>query len=108
MAAERRRRNSHHRRGEDAVIENLVQMYQSGAITADHLVVECLHRVDPQHPEQVLGILSAAVLERMLQYVREYRPGSMRTNYGQQPAADQVAAAKGWIESKAEELRLCV
>jgi hypothetical protein len=90
------------------MIENLIQMYQKGAITADHLVVECLHRVDPQYPEHILGKLPAAVLERMLQYVREYRPGSMRTNYGPQPAAHQVAAAKGWIESKAEELRLCV
>ena len=96
------------RSGDDAVIENLVRMYQTGAMTADHLVVESLHKVDPQHPEQVLGKLPAAVLERMLQYVREYRPGSMRTNYGPQPAADQVAAAKDWIESKAEELRLCV
>ena len=44
----------------------------------------------------------------MLKYVREYRPGSMRANYGIQPALDQVQAAKTWIESKAEQLRLCV
>ena len=29
------------------MIEKLVEMYQSGALTVDHLVVECLHRVDP-------------------------------------------------------------
>jgi hypothetical protein len=90
------------------MIENLVAMYEKGAITADHLVVECLHMVDPGHPEIVLGVLPSAVLERMLKYVREYRPGNMRTNYGPQPAPDQVAAAKSWIESKADELRLCV
>ena len=79
-----------------------------GAITADHLVVECLHMLDPRHPETVLGVLPSAVLERMLKYVREYQPESMRTNYGPQPALDQVTAARIWIESKAQERRLCL
>jgi hypothetical protein len=90
------------------MIQKLVQMYSKGAITADHLVVECLHMLDPRHPEQVLAALPSAVLERMLTYAREYQPGAMRTNYGSQPAADQVEAAKNWIESRAQELRLCV
>jgi hypothetical protein len=90
------------------MIQKLVEMYQRGAITADHLVVECLHRVDPQHPELVLGALPCPVLERMLKYVREYRPGNMRTNYGGLPTEDQVKAAKSWIESRAETLKLCV
>ncbi|HEY1381773.1 MAG TPA: hypothetical protein VGF55_33550 [Gemmataceae bacterium] len=90
------------------MIKNLVQMYENGAITADHLAVECLHRVDPARPKCVLGALPSAVLGRMLKYVREYRPGAMRTNYGPQPAADQVEAAKGWIEANAEGLRLRV
>lgn len=90
------------------MIEKLVEMYQRGAITADHLVVECLHMVDPRHPELVLGVLPSAVLERMFKYVREYRPEGMRTNYGLPAAEDQVKAAKSWIESRAEALRLCV
>jgi hypothetical protein len=90
------------------MIAKLVEMYQKGAITADHLVVECLHRLDATHPELVLGKLPSAVLERILQHARAYRPEDMRTNYGLQPTVDQVEAAKHWIESKAEELRLCV
>jgi hypothetical protein len=90
------------------MIDKLVEMYQNGAITADHLVVESLQLVDPQHPELVLGVLPAAVLERMFNYVREYRPGAMRTNYGLPPGEDQVKAAKSWIEARAKELKLCV
>ena len=90
------------------MIEKLVEMYKKGAITADHLVVESVHMLDPHHPELVLGALPSAILERMFKYVREHRAGSMRANYGLQPAVDQIDAAKSWIESKAEELRLCV
>jgi hypothetical protein len=90
------------------MIEKLVEMYNKGAITADHLIVEALHLLDPQHPDLVLSPLPAAILERMFKYAREYRPGGMRANYGLQPALDQVEAAKAWIESNAEQLRLCV
>jgi hypothetical protein len=90
------------------MIKRLVEMYQTGAITADHLVAECLHIVDPGHPELVLGMLPASILERMLKYARDYQPEAMRTNYGIAPAPDQVQAAKSWIESRARELKLCV
>ena len=36
-------------------MEKLVAMYEKGAITADHLVAECLHLIDPQCPDRVLG-----------------------------------------------------
>ena len=90
------------------MIDSLIQMYEKGSITADHLVAECLHRIDLRRPELVLGALPSAALVRMLKYVREYRPADMRSNYGPQPAADQVEAAKGWIEARAEELRIGV
>jgi hypothetical protein len=90
------------------MIAKLVDQYQKGAITADHLVVQCMHMVDPHHPELVLGALPAAILERMLKYVREYQPEGMRTNYGPQPAMDQVEAARKWIESHAHAFRLVV
>jgi hypothetical protein len=90
------------------MIEKLVEMYEKGAITADHLVVECLHIMDPAHPGLVLGELPPGVLEPMWRYISAYRPGNMRTNYGVQPAKDQVEAAKNWIESLARELRRCV
>lgn len=90
------------------MIASLLDLYNKGAITADHLVVQCLLVLDPRHPELVLGSLPSTILERMLRYVRDHRPGNMRANYGPQPAADQVEAARRWLESKANELRLCV
>lgn len=29
---------------------SLLAMYRGGAITADYLVIECLHRIDPAGP----------------------------------------------------------
>ena len=87
---------------------SLLEMYTRGAITADHLVVESLHLLDPRNPGLVLSPLPSSILERMLKYVRDYQPGKMPTNYGVQPTVDQVEAAKDWIESHATELRLCV
>jgi hypothetical protein len=74
-------------------------MYENGAITADHLVVESLHKLDPAAPALVLAALPRGVLERTLVYAENYRPGAMRTNYGLPPAPDQVAAARQWIEA---------
>jgi hypothetical protein len=37
-------------------------MYEKGAITADHLVAECLHRIDPEDPGRVLSNLPDPVL----------------------------------------------
>ena len=78
----------------------LVALYEDGNITADHLAVECLHMLDPANPASVLAALPGIVLQRMLQYAREYRPGQMRTNYGVQPTGDQIVAAKKWIETR--------
>ncbi|MBI3409596.1 MAG: hypothetical protein HY040_14745 [Planctomycetes bacterium] len=82
------------------MMEKLIAMYEKGGITADHLVAECLRLIDPQCPELVLGALPPEVLERMLKYVNDFRPRRMRSNYGIQPAADQIEAAKHWIEAK--------
>ena len=85
------------------MMEKLVAMYEKGEITADHLVVQSLHMIDPANPGLVLDILPIDVLPRVLRYAQDYRPGKMRTNYGLPPASDQVAAAKKWIESKARQ-----
>ena len=82
------------------MIANLIKMYESGDITGDHLAVQCLHMLDPANPALVLAALPSGVLQRVLEYTREYRPGQMRTNYGLPPAVDQVAAAKRWLESR--------
>jgi hypothetical protein len=85
------------------MMKKLVGMYETGAVTADHLVAECLHMLDPQCPDLVLSVLPPEILERMLKYTIEYRPRRMRSNYGLQPTVDQVEAAKHWIEAKVEK-----
>ena len=85
------------------MMEKLVAMYEKGAITADHLVVESLHMLDPHCPEMVLSALPLEILERMLKYAGEYRPRRMRSNYGPQPTPDQIKAAKHWLEAKVEK-----
>jgi hypothetical protein len=81
------------------MMNSLVTMYRKGAITADHLVVECLNMIDPEDPAPVLGALPDEILARMLDLARSYRPNDMVTNYGVLPAIDQVQAARRWIES---------
>jgi hypothetical protein len=82
------------------MIDNLVAMYLKGAITADHLVVQSLQMVDAAAPELVLGSLPPEVRHRVLEFTRKYRPGAMVSNYGSVPSAEQVAAAKGWLEKE--------
>jgi hypothetical protein len=79
---------------------NLVTLYEKGAITADHLVAETLSMLDPANPALDLQDLSKELLQRVLKYAQEYRPGKMRTNYGRSPSLEQVQAAKQWIEAK--------
>jgi hypothetical protein len=81
------------------MITSLVAMYQKGAITADHLVIQCLHLIDPADPAPVLGVLPHEIITRMREFIHDYRTGGMVTNYGVLPAVDQVEAAKKWIEA---------
>ncbi len=81
------------------ITASLVEMYQSGAITADHLVVRSLLLVDPADPALALNPLPHEILVRALGFAREYKPDAMATNYGGVPDPDQVDAAKKWIEA---------
>jgi hypothetical protein len=80
------------------MITSLVSMYEKGAITADHLVAQCIHMIDPDDPGLVLSDLPNSILDRMLVYTRRYQPDRMISTYGVLPAPDQVEAAKNWIE----------
>jgi hypothetical protein len=82
------------------MINQLVSMYEKGAITGDHLVAQCVHMIDPDDPGLVLGELPNSILDRMLEYIRRYKPDRMISNYGILPATDQVEAAKIWIEDR--------
>ena len=87
------------------MIPKLIAMYEGGAITAHHLVMEVLLRLDPAIPSLVLEPLSPDILVRMLEYANDFRPGKMRSNYALQPSVDQVEAAKQWIEQRHERVR---
>jgi len=78
--------------------DSLILMYESGAITADHLVAQCIHLIDPDDPGLVLDDLPDAILDRMMVYTQKYQPNRMVSTYGPPPAADQVQAARIWIE----------
>ena len=73
-------------------------MYQKGAITAAHLAAQSIHMVDPADPSQVLGYLPSEILDQVLEYTKKYQSGRLLSTYGILPAADQVEAAKAWIE----------
>jgi len=77
---------------------SLVEKYQLGMISDEHLVVECLHMVDPDNPGLVLSDMPDKILSRIIRFASEYENGTMVTNYGLLPAQDQVLAAKQWIE----------
>ncbi len=80
------------------MISSIVSMYEKGAITSDHLVIQCIQMIDPDDPGLVLSDLPDSILDRMLAYARGYQPGRMVSNYGNLPTIDQVEAAKNWIE----------
>jgi hypothetical protein len=85
------------------MMRSLVEKYRLGMITDDHLVVESLHMVDPENPGLVLSCLPDNILQRTLQFAKEYLSGRMVTNYGVLPAHDQVLAAIRWIEMSVQQ-----
>jgi hypothetical protein len=85
------------------MMRSLVEKYRIEMVTDDHLVVEKLHLVDPENPGLVLSSLPDNILDRMLQFSKEYLHGRMVTNYGVLPARDQVLAASHWIEQSLQQ-----
>jgi hypothetical protein len=79
------------------MLTSLVSMYEKGAITADHLVAQCIQMIDPEDPGMVLNDLPNPILDRMLGYALRYQRDHMVSTYGVLPTADQVEAARSWI-----------
>ena len=82
------------------MISDLVEMYNTGAITAHHLAVQCLNMLDPAEPDLVLAHLPDNILNAIQDFADRYDPNRMATNYGVIPAQDQVMAATQWIRMK--------
>lgn len=80
------------------MVDELIEMYQDGAITGYQVVIDCLHMLDPDQPDLVLSHLPEEILAEMLDYAYRYDPSCMRSNEGLPPALDQVRAAQRWIE----------
>lgn len=85
------------------IMEALVEKNRLGKISDDHLVLECLHMVDPEEPALVLNSIPENILDRMLGFANEYLQGRMPTSPGLLPTQDQVLAAKDWIERSLQE-----
>jgi hypothetical protein len=85
------------RSGEPMTIPRLVTRYTAGAITAQHLFIQCLDMLDPAHPDLVLGAIPTRLLDDFARFVDEYRQGAMVTTYGVLPGVDQVNAATKWF-----------
>ena len=75
----------------------LVSRYESGAITGNELVVDCLSIVDPKDAPAVLRWLPIEVLPRLREFVEQYRQGEMLANFGLIPGPEQVLAAEHWL-----------
>jgi hypothetical protein len=82
------------------MIPELVEMYETGAVTAHHLAAQCLQMLDPAEPELVLAQLPDDILAAIEDFADGYDPKGMKTNYGVIPAQDQVIAATKWIRKK--------
>ena len=85
------------------MVHELIEMYRDGAITGYQVMMDCLHMLDPDHPDLVLSHLPEEILEEMLDYARRYDPSRMRSIAGLPPAVDQVRAAQRWIEEKGRQ-----
>jgi hypothetical protein len=88
------------------MIDRLIAAYEQGGITAHHLTVEALALLDPSNPGPILNALPTDVWPEVRRYALSYQPDRMRSNYGPTPTAEQVEAAKRWIESNASAERL--
>lgn len=78
------------------MVDELIEMYRDGAMTGYQVVMDCLHMLDPNHPDIVLSRLPEEILEEMLDYANRYDPSLMRSIAGPPPAVDQVRAAR-WL-----------
>jgi hypothetical protein len=79
------------------MIHELLGMYDAGKITAHHMAVECLHRLDSVEPDSVLVQLPDEVLASIQEFASAFDSQSMKTNYGVISTQAQVSAATKWI-----------
>jgi hypothetical protein len=85
-------------------VNELMEMYEDGAITGYQVMIDCLQILDPNHPAPVLSPLPEEILGEMLAYTHRYDPTRMCSLAGPPPTVDQVSAAKRWIEDNKRQV----
>ena len=82
------------------MMENLIRMYNEGAITGYQLMMDGLSMIDPQDPELVLADLPAEIHARILEYAARYDPLRIDPKNRVLPTTDQVHSAASWIRDQ--------
>jgi hypothetical protein len=67
--------------------------YEEGRITATGFIIDFLNAADPDDLREALDILPADLLEKLREFLREYRP-DMRVFRGDPPSPGAVAMAR--------------
>ena len=82
------------------MVDELIEMHRNGAITGYQVMIDCLSMLDPGHADIVLDGLPEEIVEEMYEYAQRYDPSRMRSIAGSPPTADQINAARRWIEER--------
>ncbi len=86
-------------------IQQVLARYESGAITAHEMVVDCLGRVDPGDPAAILDQIPPRALPQLAEFLAAYKPGAMLTLHDRMiPSSAQVLAARRWLGPASEQV----
>jgi hypothetical protein len=67
--------------------------YEERRITATGFIIDFLNAADPDDLREALDVLPPDLLEKLREFVRDYRPG-MRVFRGDPPSPDAVVMAR--------------
>ncbi|SRR5260370_12448542 len=85
--------------GKPMTVEQLVCLYEEGALTAHHMILELLRHVDPLNVDDMMCGLPSKFYPELESFLGRYRVGRMITIGGETPSPESVEAAKQWLAS---------
>jgi hypothetical protein len=77
--------------------------YEEGRITATGFIIDFLNAAAPEDLREALDVLPADLLEKLREFVREYRPG-MRVFRGDPPSPGAVPMAREVLSEPARSV----